>query len=92
MVDVNRLTAVAIPVEVILRIAMALVVQAILFAGGAMCKRNVVIGDVVEEVDFILLEHQAGCNGMNRSIAPPLVEETTGVIERSKEVDVCVRA
>jgi len=92
MVDVIRLTAVAIPVKVILRIAMALVVQAILFAGGAVCERNVVIGNVVKEMDFILLEHQTGCNGVNRSIAPSLVEEATGVIERSKEVDVCIGA
>ena len=51
-------TAVAVPVKVILGVTVALVFQAVLLAGRAMGEGDVVVGNVVEEVDFVLLEHR----------------------------------
>jgi hypothetical protein len=28
-------------------------------AGGAVCERDVIVGDIIEEVDLVFLEHQA---------------------------------
>jgi hypothetical protein len=47
-----------------------------------------VVGDVVEEVNLALLQHQSCSYGVNRSISPPLVEETTIRVERGEVVDV----
>lgn len=57
-----------------------------------MCKGNVVIGNVVEEVEFVLVEEKTGCDGVDRSIAPALVKETTLVVEVIEEVNVSRRA
>jgi hypothetical protein len=40
----------------------------------------VVIGDLVEEVDLLLLEHGGRSNGVDGRIAPSLVEEATILI------------
>ena len=45
-----------------------------------MRERDVVIGDVVEEMDLVFLEKQAGGNGVDRSVTPPLIEEPTIMI------------
>ncbi len=87
-----RLTAVSIPIEVVLWIAGALVVQTVLLACGTMCEGDMVVGDVVEEVDFVLLQHQAGCDRVHRGITPSLVEEATSMIQRCEEVNVSIRA
>ena len=50
-----QLTAVSIPVKVVLGVARAFVVEAVLLACWAMCEWDVVIGDVVEEVNLVLL-------------------------------------
>ena len=67
---------------------MAFVVHSVLLAGGAVGEGNVVVGNVVEEVDFLLLECETGCDGMDRSIAPAFVEETAVLVEGVKVVEV----
>lgn len=39
------------------------------------------IPNVVEEVDFVLAEQQAGGDGVDGGVAPALVEETAVLIE-----------
>jgi hypothetical protein len=50
-------TGVSVPVKVILRVAMTFVRQAIVLARWAMCERYVVVGDVVEKVYLLFLQH-----------------------------------
>lgn len=38
------------------------------------------VGNIVEEVDFALIEQQSSSNGVHRSIAPTLVEEAAVTI------------
>lgn len=59
-----------------------------LLACWAVRKWDVVVCDVVEEVDLIFRQHESGGDGMDRCIAPPLVEESAVLIQRLKEVDV----
>lgn len=67
---------------------MALVVHSVLLTGGAVGEGDVVVGNVVEEVDFLLLEGEAGSDGVDGSIAPALVEETAVLVEGFEVVDV----
>lgn len=87
-----RLTAVAVPIKVVLGVAGALVVETVLLAGRAVREWNVIVGDVIEEVDFILLKHQTSSDGVDGSITPALIEETTGMVEGGEEVDISIRA
>lgn len=82
------LTAVAIPVKVVLGVAVALVVKAVLLTGRAVGEGDVVVGDIVEEVNLVLLQHQSCGQRMDGRITPSLVEETTGAIEGLEIVDV----
>jgi len=52
----------------------------------------VVIGNVVEEVDLLPLQHQTRRYGVDRSVSPPLVEETTGLVEEREVVEISLRA
>jgi hypothetical protein len=54
-------------------------------------ERDVVICNVVEEVDFFFLQKQAGCDGVNWRISPPLIKETSILIERLEKVDIRLR-
>lgn len=54
-----------------------------------MGKGDVVVGNVVEEVNLLLLERQTGGNRVDGSVAPALVEETAVLVEGVKVVDVC---
>src|SRR5690242_2732190 len=85
---VGLLTAIAVPVKVVLGVAMTLVVQAILLAGGAVGEGYVVVGDVVEEVDLVFLEHKGCGERVDWRVTPALVEETAGVVEGLEVVDV----
>jgi hypothetical protein len=49
---------------------------------------NVVVGNVVEEVDFLLFQSQTGCNGVDGSVSPALVEETAILVESLKVIEV----
>jgi hypothetical protein len=70
----------------------ALVVEAVLLAGRTVGEGNVVVCDVVEEMDLLLLQHQRRGQRVDRRIAPALVEETAGVVERLEVVDVLLGA
>lgn len=59
-----------------------------LLARWAVGERHVVIRDIVEEVDFFLLQEQAGRDGMNRRISPSLIEEAAVLVERLKKVEI----
>jgi len=49
---------------------------------------HVVVGNIVEEVDLVLLEHQTGGDGVHGCVTPALVEEATVLIKGLEEVDV----
>ena len=67
---------------------MAFVVHSVLLACGAVGEGDVVVGNVIEEVDFLLLECQAGCDGVDGGISPALVEETAVLVESIEVVEV----
>jgi hypothetical protein len=66
----------------------AFVIHSVLLAGGAVGEGNVVVGNVVEEVDFLLLECETGCDGVDGSVTPTLVEETAILVEGLEVVEV----
>ena len=49
---------------------------------------HVVVGNIVEEVNLILLKHQRGSNGMYRGVTPALVKEAASMVERREVIDV----
>lgn len=67
---------------------MAAEFQPKIFTCGAMSEGNVVICDVVEEVDFIFPKEEAGGDGVDWSVAPSFVEETTVFVKSFEKVDV----
>lgn len=71
---------------------MTLEFQSLCFACGTVGKGDVVVGNVVEEVKFFLLQHQGGGDGVDGSVTPALVEEATVVVEGFEVGDVCFRA
>lgn len=84
----SGLTRVALPIKVIFGIAVAVSLNSGLLPGGAVGERYVVIRNVVEEMNFILVQQETGSNGMDRRIAPAFVEESTVLVERIEEVDI----
>jgi len=48
-----------------------------LLASRTMCEGHMVVGDVVEEVNLVLRQHDRCGNGVHRRITPALIEETT---------------
>lgn len=58
------------------------------FPGGAVGEGDVVVGYVVEEVNFRFVEKEAGTNGVDRSITPAFVKETAVLVEGFEKVDV----
>lgn len=71
---------------------MAAQLGAQLLARGAVGEGDVVVGDVVEEVELVLLQHQAGGDGVHGRVAPTLVEEAAVLVERLEVVGVGGRA
>lgn len=55
-------------------------VKTVLLACWAMREWNVIICDIVEEMDLVLVQHQASSNRVNWSITPALIEEATCLI------------
>lgn len=49
---------------------------------------DMVIGNIVPEVNFFFLQHQRSGDGVNRCIAPSLIEETTILVQRREIVNV----
>jgi hypothetical protein len=79
---------VSIPIKVVLRIAVALVIQTIFLAGRAVCEWDMIVSNVVEEVNFFFLQHQRSRNRMHGCVAPTLVEKAAGMIEGREIVNV----
>ena len=50
-----------------------------------------VVSNVVEKVDFILLEHKRCGDRMYGGITPAFVEETTVLVKSVEVIDVCLR-
>ena len=84
----NRLTRVTLPVKVLLGLAVAAKVQPCLLTGWAVSKWHVVVGNLVPEVDLLLLQHDRSSNGVDWCITPPFIEETTIMVQRGEEVNV----
>ena len=87
-----KLTRIALPVEVLVRLAVATEVQPRLLVGRAVCEWHVVVGNLVEEVDLLLLQHDGSGNGVDGCVAPTLVEETAVLIQGREVVDVLLGA
>lgn len=67
---------------------MALQLQSYLLASWTVRKRGVVIGNVIEEVDILPLQHQTRRYRVDRSISPSLIEETAGLVEKREVVEI----
>lgn len=70
---------------------MALQVQSSLFSCGTVGERDVIVANLVEEVNFVSLQHKSGSNRVNGSVTPTLVEETAIVIQGIEVLEVSVR-
>lgn len=54
-----------------------------------MSERYVVVGNIVEEVNFFLLQEEASSDGVNRSITPAFVKESAILVKRLEVINVC---
>ncbi len=88
----QRLTRIALPVKVVVGVAVALERRAHLLARRAVGEGHVVVGDVVEEVDLLLVQHQGRRDRVHGRVAPPLVEEAAVAVQALKVVDVSLGA
>lgn len=82
------LTRVAVPIKVVLGVAVALVIYPELLVHGAVGEGDVVVRNVVEEVDVFFRKKQCCRDGVDRRITPSFVEETALVVEVVKKVDI----
>jgi hypothetical protein len=73
-------TRISFPVKVILGVAVTFQIQPQLISGRAMREWDMVVCDVVEEVDLLLFEEEAGCDGVNWGVAPSLIEKSAILI------------
>ena len=71
---------------------MAPQVQAALLVRRAVREGHVPVRNVIEEVDLVLVEHEARRDGVDGGITPPLVEEAAVAVQRLEEVGVGLRA
>ena len=71
---------------------MALIVDPQFLLCRAMRERYVVVCDVVEKVNFFLLQEKTCGDGVNRSITPSLVKETTVFVELVKVIEISLRS
>jgi hypothetical protein len=67
---------------------MAFQVHAQLLSGWAVCEWHVVVGNVVEEMNLILGQHQGCGNAVDGSVTPALIEETASLVKVAKVVHV----
>ena len=81
-------TRIALPVKVLLRVAVTFVLYPLLVAGGTMGERHMVVGNVIEEVDLLFLQGQSCTDGMYRGVTPSFVEETAILVEEVEVVHV----
>jgi hypothetical protein len=50
----------------------------------------VIVRNIIEEVDFLLLQEKTCGNGVNWSITPTFIEESSVLVEGLKEIQVCL--
>lgn len=62
-----------------------------LLAGWAVCEWYVIVGNVVEEVDLFLFKKESSGNGVDRSIPPTFVEESTVFVQSVEVIGVRLR-
>lgn len=70
---------------------MALQIQSRLLACRAVRERNVVVGDFIPEVDFILGKQDTSSDGVYGCITPSFVEETALAVKGFEIVKVLLR-
>lgn len=80
------------PIEIVFGVAAAFQVQTALLARRAVREGDMIVGDILKEVDFLLFQQQACGDGVHRGVAPTLVEETAILVELVKVVEVGRRA
>jgi hypothetical protein len=88
----ETLTGVALPVKVVIGVAVATEIQTSLLVSWAVGKGDVIVSNILEEVELILLKEKTSSNRVHGSITPSLVEETTVLVQRLKEVKVRLAA
>lgn len=71
---------------------MATEIQSSLLVSWAVCERNVVVGNILEEVNLLLLEEKTSSDRVDGSITPSLIKETTILIKRLEEIEVRLAA
>lgn len=71
---------------------MALRINPCLLTSRAVREGDVIVCDIIEEVNFFLLQEETGCNGMNRRIAPAFIEKSTCLVERFEIIHVRLRS
>lgn len=84
----QELTRISFPVEILVGVAVALQCLSQLFACGTVCEGHMVVGNVVEEVDLLLWQHQGGGDRVHGRVTPALVEKAALLVEALKEVDI----
>ena len=84
----GRLTRIALPVKVILGITVTAKIQSLLRSRWAVGEGVMPIGDIVEEVQFRLLQQESSGNRVDWSITPTFVEESSSFVEILKIVHV----
>lgn len=88
----ETLTGVALPVKVVIRVAVATEIQTSLLVSWAVGEGDVVVSNILKEVELLLLKEKTSSNRVHGSITPSLIEETTVLIQRLKEVEVRLAA
>ena len=67
---------------------MALQIQPCFLSGRAVGEWYVVVCDIVEKVNFLLLQQETGSNRVDWRITPAFVEESSVPVESLEEVQV----
>lgn len=51
---------------------------------------HVIVRDIVEEMDILLVQHQPSRDRVYGCVSPSFIKETTILVERSEEIDICL--
>lgn len=86
----EKLTGIAVEVEVVVWVASTFAIIPESLSVGAVCEWNVPVTDIVEEVNLLFGEEKRGCDGVDRSISPSLIKEAAFVIKVLEEITVCL--
>jgi hypothetical protein len=83
---------VALPVKVVIGVAVTTEIQTSLLVSWAVGEGDVVVSNILKEVELLLFKEKTSSNRVHGSITPSLIEETTVLIQRLKEVEVRLAA